>query len=107
MASGLPKARHFDYWMNLKAMYKTLYGVTPKSLEIALKKVGIKFEGRAHSGIVDARNTAVTISTPDTHRIPHPYSPQLQLLPVCKKAPSERRASGSPTTTSLVPTFPM
>ena len=60
---GLKRASHFDFWMNLKFMYKTFYGRTPENLEDALKRAGIKFKGRAHSGIVDARNTAALLTT--------------------------------------------
>uniref|UniRef100_W5LXK3 ERI1 exoribonuclease 2 n=1 Tax=Lepisosteus oculatus TaxID=7918 RepID=W5LXK3_LEPOC len=45
-------------WIDLRAMYKSFYNRKPKGLTGALQDLGIKFSGREHSGLDDARNTA-------------------------------------------------
>ncbi|EDO36954.1 predicted protein, partial [Nematostella vectensis] len=45
-------------WIDLKATYKKFYSRKPDGLAGALKDLGIRFDGREHSGLDDARNTA-------------------------------------------------
>ena len=45
-------------WIDLRATYRKFYERKPKGLNGALQDVGITFEGREHSGLHDARNTA-------------------------------------------------
>jgi len=42
----------------LRSTYKNFYARKPAGLNGALNDVGISFEGREHSGVCDARNTA-------------------------------------------------
>lgn len=49
----------FKNWINLKEMYKQHFKRKPSGgLKHVVESLGFTFEGRAHSGIVDARNTA-------------------------------------------------
>eukprot|EP00039_Didymoeca_costata_P020314 m.340813 g.340813 ORF g.340813 m.340813 type:complete len:268 (-) comp19568_c0_seq1:183-986(-) len=49
----------FDKWVNLKVFYKQHYRIEPKGgLQKCVERLGLKFEGRAHDGLVDSRNTA-------------------------------------------------
>ncbi|CAG5126773.1 unnamed protein product [Candidula unifasciata] len=45
-------------WIDLRATYKVFYGRKPAGLNGALNELGITFDGRQHSGLDDARNTA-------------------------------------------------
>ncbi|KAF6025052.1 ERI2 [Bugula neritina] len=45
-------------WVDLKAVYKKFYSRSPRGLKQSMEEVGLEFEGREHSGIVDSRNTA-------------------------------------------------
>ena len=49
---------YFDHWINLKMLYKTFYESSPNGLAGALEDLGIKFTGRQHCGLDDARNTS-------------------------------------------------
>ncbi|XP_065125599.1 ERI1 exoribonuclease 2 [Paramisgurnus dabryanus] len=46
-------------WIDLRATYRLFYNRKPKGLRGALQDLGIEFIGREHSGLVDARNTAL------------------------------------------------
>ncbi|TRY86150.1 hypothetical protein DNTS_030209 [Danionella cerebrum] len=46
-------------WIDLRATYRLFYNRKPKGLRGALLDLGIEFSGREHSGLVDARNTAL------------------------------------------------
>lgn len=50
----------FDSWVNLKPLYERHYGVPAKGgLQACVNRIpGLSFEGRAHNGLIDARNTA-------------------------------------------------
>lgn len=48
----------FAAWIDARAVYQKFYSRRPHGLEGALKDLGIEFEGRQHSGLCDARNTA-------------------------------------------------
>ncbi|XP_052783983.1 ERI1 exoribonuclease 2-like isoform X2 [Mya arenaria] len=45
-------------WIDLRATYRKFYDRKPNGLNGALQDVGITFEGREHSGVDDAKNTA-------------------------------------------------
>ena len=47
----------FKSWIDLKLVYKKFYKRQPQGLNGALKEMGLKFEGREHSGLCDAQNT--------------------------------------------------
>ena len=42
----------------MKVFYERVYKKESKGLRRCVEAIGVKFEGRAHSGLVDARNTA-------------------------------------------------
>ncbi|XP_064653292.1 ERI1 exoribonuclease 2-like isoform X2 [Lineus longissimus] len=54
----LRKPAALNSWLDLRATYRKFYERRPNGLNGALKDLGIKFEGREHSGLDDARNTA-------------------------------------------------
>jgi len=45
-------------WVDIRAVYREFYSRRPQGLANAMKEVGLGFEGREHSGVEDARNTA-------------------------------------------------
>lgn len=45
-------------WIDIRSVYRRFYQRRPHGLNGALRDLGVEFEGREHSGIVDARNTA-------------------------------------------------
>jgi len=53
---GIIKPPYFGYWCNLKKAFLYKYHQSP-SLKKAVHMAGLTWEGRAHSGIDDARNT--------------------------------------------------
>ncbi|KAJ6628236.1 ERI1 exoribonuclease 2 [Pseudolycoriella hygida] len=55
---NIEKQKFFDQWIDLKATFKDWYKYRPKNFADALRFVGMKFEGREHSGIDDSRNIA-------------------------------------------------
>lgn len=55
---GLRHPPELAAWVDLKLVYKDFYGRKPSGLNGALKDAGIVFDGREHSGIDDAVNTA-------------------------------------------------
>eukprot|EP00466_Bigelowiella_natans_P010394 jgi/Bigna1/130828/aug1.12_g5536 len=56
---GLDYPARFTNWINLKELFKQHFRRKPtKGLKNEVEGLGLVFEGRAHSGIVDARNTA-------------------------------------------------
>ncbi|XP_046361280.2 ERI1 exoribonuclease 2-like [Haliotis rufescens] len=54
----LSRPPEMNSWIDLRATYRKFYGRKPHGLNGALQAVGIEFEGREHSGVDDARNTA-------------------------------------------------
>ena len=42
----------------MKVLYERVYKKDSKGLRRCVEAIGVQFEGRAHSGLVDARNTA-------------------------------------------------
>ena len=55
---GLRHPPELSAWVDLKLVYRDFYGRKPAGLNGALKDAGIVFQGREHSGIDDAVNTA-------------------------------------------------
>lgn len=52
------KPPSLNAWCDLRLVYSKFYSRRPAGLNGALQDLGIAFEGREHSGICDARNTA-------------------------------------------------
>jgi len=52
------KPASLNSWVDIRAVYRSFYGRRPQGLNGAIREVGLSFEGREHSGIDDARNTA-------------------------------------------------
>eukprot|EP00092_Neocalanus_flemingeri_P016291 GFUD01017636.1.p1 GENE.GFUD01017636.1~~GFUD01017636.1.p1 ORF type:complete len:301 (+),score=100.84 GFUD01017636.1:45-947(+) len=48
-------------WVDIRAVYRSFYNRIPKGLNGALRELGLTFQGREHSGIEDARNTAMLV----------------------------------------------
>ena len=55
---GLAKPSYFDKWCNIKSLFADYYNVRPCKIHKMLAHLGMKFEGRLHSGIDDTRNIA-------------------------------------------------
>lgn len=54
----LMKPVQLNTWIDLRATYRKFYDRKPNGLNGALQDLGIEFQGREHSGVDDARNTA-------------------------------------------------
>ncbi|RLN22086.1 hypothetical protein C2845_PM07G06860 [Panicum miliaceum] len=52
------KPPYFNRWINLKVPFHEVYGDVRCNLKDAVQLAGITWEGRAHCGLDDARNTA-------------------------------------------------
>ena len=52
----------FKSWIDLKLIYKKFYNRPPQGLNGALQEMGLVFQGREHSGICDAKNTAKLVA---------------------------------------------
>jgi len=52
------KPASLSTWIDIRAVYREFYKRKPQGLNGALRELGLSFEGREHSGIEDARNTA-------------------------------------------------
>ncbi|XP_040574222.1 ERI1 exoribonuclease 2 isoform X2 [Lepeophtheirus salmonis] len=48
----------FNSWIDIRDIYSKFYLRRPEGLNGALKDVGLSFDGREHSGLDDAKNTA-------------------------------------------------
>ena len=57
----LRKPGCLNTWIDIRAVYKQFYSRRPDGLNGALREVGLTFEGREHSGMCDARNTAALV----------------------------------------------
>ncbi|KAL0922308.1 hypothetical protein M5K25_006282 [Dendrobium thyrsiflorum] len=55
---GIYKPPYFDRWINLKVPFHEIFGRVRCNLKEAVKLAGLTWEGRAHCGLDDARNTA-------------------------------------------------
>ncbi|KAJ0808527.1 putative ribonuclease H-like superfamily, exonuclease, RNase T/DNA polymerase III [Helianthus annuus] len=52
------KPCYFNRWINLKAAFCEVFGVAKCNLKEAVQMAGLSWQGRAHCGLDDARNTA-------------------------------------------------
>jgi len=52
------KPPYFNRWINLKVPFQEVYGGVRCNLKAAVELAGLTWEGRAHCGLDDARNTA-------------------------------------------------
>lgn len=55
---SIPVPKFARKWINLRKLYRNFYKVSKGTLEDMVKNLGMRFEGRPHSGIDDARNIA-------------------------------------------------
>lgn len=55
---GLDKPPYFDRWINLKTLFQGAFNGKKCNLRKSVEACGLKWMGRAHSGLDDARNTA-------------------------------------------------
>ncbi|KAI0519041.1 hypothetical protein KFK09_006481 [Dendrobium nobile] len=55
---GIYKPPYFDRWINLKVPFHEIFGRVRCNLKEAVQLAGLTWEGRAHCGLDDARNTA-------------------------------------------------
>jgi len=55
------KPAFLNSWIDIRAVYRKFYNRRPQGLNGALRELGLNFQGREHSGIEDARNTAILI----------------------------------------------
>ncbi|KAG8466548.1 hypothetical protein KFE25_007927 [Diacronema lutheri] len=56
---GLALPPCFSSWVDLKAAYRSHFKVEAKGgLRACVERLGLAFDGRAHNGLVDSRNTA-------------------------------------------------
>lgn len=54
----IQKPSYFAQWMDVRKIFMKRYLHKPVSFAMALKHVGLEFEGQPHSGLDDARNLA-------------------------------------------------
>jgi len=57
----LRKPSCLNSWIDIRELYRDFYNRRPNGLNGALRELGLSFQGREHSGIVDARNTSQLI----------------------------------------------
>ena len=55
---SIPIPEYATEWIDLRKLNRNFYGEKNGTLEDMLKKRGMKFEGRPHCGMDDARNIA-------------------------------------------------
>lgn len=56
--SGIPFPRWAKQWINLRKAYTAFYACGRVNLHQMLEELGMKFQGRPHCGLDDARNIA-------------------------------------------------
>ncbi|KAL0926943.1 hypothetical protein M5K25_003200 [Dendrobium thyrsiflorum] len=59
---GIRKPHYFNQWINLKVPFQEVFGGVRCNLKEAVQRAGLAWEGRAHCGLDDARNTARLLS---------------------------------------------
>ncbi|XP_017838563.1 ERI1 exoribonuclease 2 isoform X1 [Drosophila busckii] len=81
------KAPYFNQWIDVRAIYREWYKYRPCNFSDALSHVGLAFEGRAHSGIDDAKNlgalTCKMVRDGALFSITKDLTPYQQLNPNC------------------------
>jgi ERI1 exoribonuclease 2 len=57
---GIEKPHYFDHWINLRLPFSAAFGLgnVRFTLQDAIRKAGLQWEGRLHCGLDDALNTA-------------------------------------------------
>nr|POE83124.1 eri1 exoribonuclease 2 [Quercus suber] len=67
-------------WINLRVPYHEVFGAVKCNLKEAIQLTGLVWEGRAHCGLDDAKNTARLLANLMHHglRIKHPSLPFIQ-----------------------------
>lgn len=55
---NIKKPEYFNQWIDLSKIFSRRHGNRRYGLSAALKRVGLKFVGKPHSGIDDAKNIA-------------------------------------------------
>ena len=55
---SIPIPKYARKWINLRKLYRNFYKVLNGTLEDMVNNLGMKFEGRPHCGMDDARNIA-------------------------------------------------
>ena len=55
---SIPVPKFARKWIDLRKLYRNFYKVSKCSLQNMVANLGMTFEGRAHSGMDDARNIA-------------------------------------------------
>jgi inhibitor of KinA sporulation pathway (predicted exonuclease) len=53
---NIPVPAYFFRWVDIKKAYSRFYNCKPETITNMLDKLGMDFEGRAHSGLDDATN---------------------------------------------------
>eukprot|EP01130_Rhizamoeba_saxonica_P018026 TRINITY_DN8918_c0_g1_i3.p1 TRINITY_DN8918_c0_g1~~TRINITY_DN8918_c0_g1_i3.p1 ORF type:complete len:130 (-),score=24.30 TRINITY_DN8918_c0_g1_i3:16-405(-) len=54
----IPIEHYFNSWVDIRQHFGTFYGIRRRNITRMLHHMDMDFEGRAHSGIDDARNIA-------------------------------------------------
>ena len=55
---SIPVPKFARKWIDLRKLYRNFYKVAKGTLQNMVTNLGMEFEGRAHSGMDDARNIA-------------------------------------------------
>ncbi|KAM7357133.1 3'-5' exonuclease Snipper-like [Cochliomyia hominivorax] len=55
---NIRKPQYFNQWIDIRYIFRKWYGINNLKFEGALKEVGLKYVGKPHSGIDDAKNVA-------------------------------------------------
>ncbi|KAK7843341.1 3'-5' exoribonuclease 1 [Quercus suber] len=59
MAQCIMKKKEYHFtWINLRVPYHEVFGAVKCNLKEAIQLTGLVWEGRAHCGLDDAKNTA-------------------------------------------------
>ncbi|KAJ1288264.1 hypothetical protein BS78_02G077300 [Paspalum vaginatum] len=56
------KPFYFERWVNLRVPFASVFGAKRRNLQEAVQEAGLRWEGRAHCGLDDARNTACLLA---------------------------------------------
>ncbi|KAJ1288353.1 hypothetical protein BS78_02G083200 [Paspalum vaginatum] len=56
------KPFYFERWVNLRVPFESVFGARRRNLQEAVQEAGLRWDGRAHCGLDDARNTACLLA---------------------------------------------
>ncbi|WVZ62750.1 hypothetical protein U9M48_012458 [Paspalum notatum var. saurae] len=59
---NLAKPFYFERWVNLRVPFESVFGAKRRNLQEAVQEAGLRWDGRAHCGLDDARNTACLLA---------------------------------------------